>query len=27
MSGDKELIALIDLIYQAALDNDLWPGC
>ena len=26
MSGDKELIALIDLIYQAALDNDLWPG-
>jgi len=26
MSGDKELIALIDLIYEAALDNDLWPG-
>ena len=26
MSREKELIALIDLIYEAALDNDLWPG-
>jgi DNA-binding CsgD family transcriptional regulator len=26
MSQDKELIALIDLIYEAALDNDLWPS-
>jgi DNA-binding CsgD family transcriptional regulator/PAS domain-containing protein len=26
MSRDKELVALIDLIYEAALDNDLWPG-
>ena len=26
MSRDIELIALIDLIYEAALDNDLWPG-
>ena len=25
MSRNKELIALIDLIYEAALDNDLWP--
>ena len=26
MSRDIDLIALIDLIYEAALDNDLWPG-
>jgi len=26
MSGEKELIALIDLIYEAVLDNDLWPS-
>ncbi|MGH6856662.1 MAG: helix-turn-helix transcriptional regulator [Methylocella sp.] len=26
MSGDKELDALIDLIYEAVLDNDLWPS-
>src|ERR1700730_5546792 len=26
MSRDKELIALIDLIYEAALDSDLWPS-
>ncbi|MGH6838455.1 MAG: helix-turn-helix transcriptional regulator [Methylocella sp.] len=26
MSGDKELNALIDLIYEAVLDNDLWPS-
>ena len=26
MSGGKELIALIDLIYEAVLDNDLWPS-
>ena len=26
MSGNKEFSALIDLIYEAALDNDLWPG-
>jgi DNA-binding CsgD family transcriptional regulator len=26
MSRGKELIALIDLVYEAALDNDLWPG-
>ena len=26
MSRGIELIALIDLIYEAALDNDLWPG-
>jgi DNA-binding CsgD family transcriptional regulator len=26
VSGEKELIGLIDLIYEAALDNDLWPG-
>ena len=25
-SSYTELIALIDLIYEAALDNDLWPG-
>ena len=25
MSRDKELIALINLIYEAALDSDLWP--
>jgi DNA-binding CsgD family transcriptional regulator len=26
MSGGKELSALIDLIYEAVLDNDLWPS-
>jgi DNA-binding CsgD family transcriptional regulator len=26
MSGEKELSALIDLIYEAVLDNDLWPS-
>ena len=26
MSRGIELIALIDLIYEAALDNVLWPG-
>jgi GAF domain-containing protein len=26
MSGRKELSALIDLIYEAVLDNDLWPS-
>jgi hypothetical protein len=26
MSGGKELSALIDLIYDAVLDNDLWPS-
>jgi hypothetical protein len=26
MSGGKELGALIDLIYEAVLDNDLWPS-
>ena len=26
MSGEKELAALIDLIYEAVLDNDLWPS-
>ncbi|HEX3495078.1 MAG TPA: hypothetical protein VHT48_06880, partial [Methylocella sp.] len=26
MSGGKELTALIDLIYEAVLDNDLWPS-
>src|SRR5580704_7430277 len=26
MSGEKELSALIDLIYDAVLDNDLWPS-
>ena len=26
MSRDNELIALINLIYEAALDNDLWPS-
>ena len=25
-ASNTELIALIDLIYEAALDNDLWPG-
>jgi DNA-binding CsgD family transcriptional regulator len=26
MNGDSELVALIDLIYEAVLDSDLWPG-
>ena len=26
MNGGKELSALIDLIYEAVLDNDLWPS-
>jgi DNA-binding CsgD family transcriptional regulator len=26
MSGGKELTALIDLVYEAVLDNDLWPS-
>ena len=26
MSRDNELIALINLIYEAALDSDLWPS-
>jgi hypothetical protein len=26
MSRGKELTALIDLIYEAVLDNDLWPS-
>ena len=26
MNANKEFIALIDLIYEAALDNDLWPS-
>src|ERR1700730_5211940 len=26
MSGEKELTALIDLIYEAVLDSDLWPS-
>jgi hypothetical protein len=26
MSQDIELIVLIDLIYEAALDSDLWPS-
>jgi hypothetical protein len=26
MNGDSELVALVDLIYEAVLDSDLWPS-
>jgi hypothetical protein len=26
MNGDSELVALVDLIYEAVLDSGLWPS-